>query len=123
MQSNRIHEEQTAPAWRLTQAKRSEGFSSQVVELRHLTATVRAQVAAVREERHRLLAEYERLQATYGVCCGRSYDLAMQCEMLLDTEAELVLRWACVLQEKLTLQNEHLAVLRAHTHSCRPLDP
>jgi hypothetical protein len=115
MQSNRIHEEETAPAWRFFQAEHLQGLRRQVAELRDLIADVRAQVAAVREERHLLLAEYKRVKATSGVYAARSYNLARRCRTLLDTENALALRWMCLLQEQLTLQNERHALLREHT--------
>jgi hypothetical protein len=120
MHSNRIHEEETAPARRLTQAEHLGGLSSQVAELRQMIATVRAAVAVVREERHRLLAEYERVWTTYGVCCGRSYELATQCKTLLNTETGLALRWVWLLQEQLTLQNERRVLLTEHTRTYLP---
>jgi hypothetical protein len=122
MQSNRIHEEETAPAWQFTQAEHLQGLRSQVAELRGQIAGVRAQVAAVREERHMLLAKYKRVQGTCDVCCGRSYDLAKQCAALLCTENALALRWVCLLQEQLTLQSEHRALLAERTRPYLRLD-
>jgi hypothetical protein len=122
MQSNRVHEEETALAWRRTQAEHLGGISSRVAELQQQIATVRTQAGELRGERKRLLAEYDRLQETHGRRGASSYELVVQGNALFHEEIALAHRWVCLLQEQLTLQNEHHALLSAPTRSCLPPD-